>query len=260
MSTVLACLDTSAASGSVLESALKLARLTGADVEAIHLVTDGSETVERLASQNGVGLRLLTGPVEQALREAVAEPGVIAAVLGARGTTGGRRPAGRTTLYILEHIGKPILVVPPDAGGLPPGPFRRLLVPLEGTDASSRLVAEALSALIVADVEMLALHVFTPGSLPPVLDRPVRDLQILGGEFLARHLPGAGRIEMRAGPVAATVCEVCRQEGADLIVMGWSQDRSGGRAAVIHEVLGQSPAPILVLPFGHTPGVEPKTD
>jgi len=258
--TVLACLDTSAASRPVLESALKLARLTGADVEAVHLPTDGSATVERLASHNAVGLRLLTGPVERALRGAVAERGVIAAVLGARGTVDGRRPPGRTTLNILEHVGKPILVVPPEAGGLPTGAFRRLLVPLEGIDASSRLVAEALSDLIVADVELVALHVFTPGSSPRVLDRPVRDLQILGGEFLARHLAGAGRIEMRTGPVAATVCEVCRQEGTDLIVMGWSQDRSGGRAAVILEVLGQSPAPILVLPFGHTPGVEPKTD
>jgi len=260
MRTILACLDTGAAARPVLESALELGRLTGADVEAVHLPTDGSATVEWLASHNAVGLRILTGPVERALRRAVAEPGVIAAVLGARGTPGGRRPSGRTTMHILERVAKPILVVPPDAVSLPPRPFRRLLVPLEGTEDSSRLVGEALSALIVTEVELVAVHVFTPGTSPRVLDRPVRDLEILGGEFLARHLPGAARIEMRAGPVAATVCEVCRQEDADLIVMGWSQDSSAGRAIVIHEVLGRSSVPILVLPFGPTPWIDPETD
>src|ERR1019366_1817213 len=118
-------------------------------------------TPEALAARAGVAFRLLDGPVETALLRAVGEPAVIAAVLGARGTPAGRRPAGRTALHIVERADKPVVVVPPEAVGVSPRPFRRLLVPLEGTDASSRPVDERLVPLIAAKVELVVLPVFT---------------------------------------------------------------------------------------------------
>lgn len=266
MRTVLAALDASPAARPVLESALGVAQLTGAAVEAVHVPTDSIETPQSLAARSQVSFRLLAGPVEQALRQAVADPAVIAVVLGARGTPGGRRPAGRTAIHILERASKPIVVVPPEAVGVSPRPFKRLLVPLEGTESSSRPVTESLCPLIVADVELVVLHVFTSDNPPRFLDRPARDLQMLGGEFLARHLPDAARIEMRAGPVGPTVAEVCQQEDADLIVLSWSQDSSAGHAAVVRDVLGHSRIPVLLLPVddAHLPQTaatfDPKPD
>jgi nucleotide-binding universal stress UspA family protein len=253
MRIILAALDSSAAARPVLETALGIAELTDATVQAVHVHTDSTETPEALAARAGVAYRLLDGPVETALLGAVGDPAVIAAVLGARGTPGGRRPAGRTALHIVERADKPVVVVPPEAVGVSPRPFRRLLVPLEGTDASSRPVDERLVPLIAAEVELVVLHVFTPDTTPRILDRPARDLQMLGDEFLARYCPNATRIELRAGPVGTHVADMCREEQADLIVLSWSQDMSAGRADVVRWTLGHSTVPVLLLPVDDAP-------
>src|SRR5579871_6069982 len=129
MRTVLAALDASPAARPVLESALGMAELTGATVEAVHVREATLQAPRWLAAREAVDLTVLTGPVEATLLEAVSAPHVIAVVVGARGTPGGRRPVGRTALHILGRASKPVLVVPPEAVGVSPRPFRRLLVP-----------------------------------------------------------------------------------------------------------------------------------
>jgi len=250
MSIVLAAVDSSAAARPVLETALGLAELTGATAEAVHVTDTSAETPEALAARGGVRFRVLDGPVEAALLDAAADPAVIAMVLGARGSPVGRRPAGRTAIRVLERAGKPVVVVPPEAAGLATRPFRRLLVPLEGTEPTSRCIAEGLLPLLVADVELVVVHVFTSDTLPRFLDRPARDLQLFGDEFLARYCPDAARIRLRTGSVGTVVTDVCREEEADLIALSWSQDSSLGRGAVVLEVLGRSTVPVLVLPVG----------
>ncbi len=130
-----------------------------------------------------------------------------------------------------------------------PGPIRRLLLPLEGTEISSRPVLEHLCPLLGSGVELVVLHVFTDATLPAMLDRPDDDLRILGGEFLARHCPRATHIELRAGPVGRRVAEVSGERGADLVVLSWSQDSGAGRARVVREVLGASTLPVMLLPL-----------
>ena len=162
MSVVLAALDCSPAARPVLEAAIRTGRLTGTDVEAVHVLDGPAESVEilkALATREAVPLRLLEGPVEPALFAALNAPDVTVAVIGARGTISGRRPVGRTTLHLLHHLGKPVVVVPPEAES--PAAFRTVLVPLEGTDATSRPVLEQLPPLIVDEVELVVLHVFT---------------------------------------------------------------------------------------------------
>ena len=249
MNIVLAALDTAAAARPVLETALRIGQLTGADVEAVHVRRgrlESIETPELLAARSKVPFRLLAGPVEPALLAALGAPEVLAAVIGARATPGGRRPVGRTARHILEHANKPVVITPPDA--IAPSSFRRILVPLEGTEASSRPVLERLWPLLVADVELVVLHVFTDVTLPAMLDRPEYDLEIWGREFLTRHLPHTTHIELRPGPVAKQVAEVSGEHGADLVVLSWSQDSSAGRAHVVWEVLGTSSVPVLLLP------------
>jgi nucleotide-binding universal stress UspA family protein len=249
MRTVLAALDASAAARPVLETALAFGRLTGASVEAVHAGAAHHATLDSLTQQMGVPLELIAAPVEPALLRSIAEPGVIAAVLGARSTPGGRRPAGHTALDILEHTDKPIVVVPPEAVRTYEVPLRRVLVPLEGSDVTSAPVIDHLCPLFVEDVELVVLHVFTAGTTPRLLDRPGRDLELWAGEFGARFCPIAARVEWRTGSVGRSVTEVCNEEGADLIVLSWSQDMSPGRAATIRDVLAHAPAPVLLLPI-----------
>jgi nucleotide-binding universal stress UspA family protein len=248
---VLAALDSSAAARPVLETALGLAELTGANVEAIHVRDGPVDTPEALTNRDEVPLHVLHGPVHTSLLAAVSDHAAILAVFGARATPGGRRPVGRTALRVLEHTKKPIVVVPPEAVGISPRPFRRLLLPLEGSDQSSRPIAESLIPLIVTDIEVVVLHVFTKDTVPCVLDRPERDLSLWGDEFLARFCPGATRIELRSGSVGDRVAEMCRDREVDLIVLSWSQDSSPGHAAVIRDVLARSHVPVLLLPVGN---------
>jgi nucleotide-binding universal stress UspA family protein len=249
MNTLLAALDTSPGAAAVLDTALRLGKLTGDTVEAVHVRDGPTESLEWLAAQAEVDLRLLEGPVETTLLAAVEEPGVDIAVFGARATTGGRR-IGSNALHVLKSTDKPVAVVPPDVQHIDQ-PFRRLLVPLEGSEHSSSPIVDTLCPLVVADVELVVLHVFTAATVPPVLDRPNRDLAMWGSEFLARHCPNASRIELRSGSIAARVNDVCQAEHADLIVLSWSQDSSLGRAAVVRDVLAHSTVPVLLIPAGH---------
>lgn len=253
MRTVLAAIDASAAARPVLETALGFAELTGASVEAVHVGDGATDTPASLADRAGVPLRMLQGPVDDALLDALAAPDVIAAVLGARGTPAGRRPTGRTALRILERAGKPIVVVPPEAVGPSPRPIRRLLIPLEGTQRSSRPIEDCLCQLFEREVELVVLHVFTDATMPRVLDRPGRDLELLGDEFLARYCPGAARIELRTGIVGTEVAALSGEDDADLVVLSWSQDISEGHAAVIRDVLNRATVPVVLLPIDAAP-------
>jgi len=249
VSIVLAVIDSGKSAEPVLEAAARVGELAGARVEAVYM--SGSATFEKrvasFARRAGVPLRQLTD-TEGAddLVAAVARPEVVAAVVGARTKPADQHPVGPLVRHLLERTEKPIVVVRPDLVTRPV--LRRLLVPLEGTKASTQPVLEHLRALLPDGIELVVLHVFTEETLPAMLDRPARDLQILGKEFLHRHLPGAHRIEMRQGSVSRSVAEVSGQQESDLIVLSWSQDASPGRAEVIREVLTSSPVPVLLLP------------
>ena len=110
-------------------------------------------------------------------------------------------------------------------------------------------VRERLPALLVADVDLVVLHVFTEETMPVMLDQPHYSMEALGKEFLTRHLPNAERVELRPRQVPRQVAEVCRESGADLVALSWCQDGSPGRAAVVWEVLAASTIPVLLLPL-----------
>jgi len=247
MSVVLAALDTSDGAHVVLDAAAGFSHLTGANVEAV-CVRNGplglAEPPESLTAIGGVSLRILEGSVASSLLGALEAQEVIAAVIGARARPGGRRPVGQTAHEILAGALKPVVVVPLEVNTL--GAFRRLLIPLEGTELSSLAVLEQLCPLLVTTVELVVLHAFTEATVPAMLDRPAYDLDILSKEFLDRNCPYSNRVEFCAGPVAERVAEASREH--DLVVLSWSQDSSPGRARIVREVLDASAVPVLLLP------------
>ena len=248
MSIVLAAIDASPTARSVLDTALRIGELTNTDVEAVHITTSEDQSVTRQTDRARVPLRLVSGPLESSLLRAVDAPDVVAAVIGTKAAAGDRRLLGTTARHVLERSSKPVVIVPPEF--VSPGFFRRLLIPLEGTEASTQPVLDGLIPLLAADVELIVVHVFTESTTPAMLDHPWRDLEILGKEFLSRHLPHhEASVVLRHGTVGTQVAEVCDEHGADLIVLSWSQDSTAGRACAVRQILGTVKLPILLLPL-----------
>ena len=245
MKTIIAAVDATTSALSVMRTAHAMGELAGARVEAVHVADGDAKGPASVAQAAGVPLRVLAGPVGPSLLEALEASEVIAAVIGGRPIGQGHRPIGTTVRHVLERTSKPVIVVTHDA---PPRGFRRLLIPLDGTRQSSTAVVERLMPLLVGPVELIVLHVFTDETGPRMLDRPHRDLALLGDEFLSRHLPGADVIRLRSGTVGNGVVEECAARAVDLVVLSWSQGGSTGRAAVIRDVLDRVPVPVLVLP------------
>lgn len=245
---VVACLDAGAAARTVLRAALRMGEAAGRPVLAVHVREDPDrpiDTVESLAAGSGVALEILDPPSETALLDRLGRDDVAAGVLGARSMPVGRHTLGSVTRHVIHRCRRPLLVVPTDV--VSPRPFRRAVVPLEGGPDTSRPVLETVVPLLGEQVEAVVVHVFTGETLPAMLDRPVRDMKMLGERFLARHLPGAAHIEMHVGPVARKVAEVCETEQADLVVLSWSQTTISGRARTVMEILAGSAVPVLLV-------------
>jgi len=248
MNRVVAALDTAADAEAILDTAVRIGEMAGADVEAVHVRSNREQSVSALnlcATRHMAPLHVLDGPVEATLLRSLDATDVEAAVLGTRSSQEDPH-LGQIAAGILRSLNKSMVFVPPDA--VLPGDIRRLVVALEGTDMTSGPVLDLLERIVQKDIELVVVHVFTDETLPAMLDRPYRDLEFLGQKFLAHHCPRATEIRLRQGPVAASINEIAAEGGCDLVVLSWSQDFSPGRAQVIHEVLESSVAPVLVLP------------
>jgi nucleotide-binding universal stress UspA family protein len=254
VSIVIAAIDNSAAARPVLAAAARLADVVHAGLEAVHVREDGSVTAQAAARQAGARLRELQDPTVEALIRAAEAADVAALVLGARGTPVGRRPTGHVALELITGLSKPLLVVPPHARI--PASFRRALVPLDGTRATAVALRKTIELACGAGLEVVLLHVHDADSLPLFGDQPQHEVEAWGAEFATRHFPGTGssiRVEVRVGPPSFHVLRVAEEAGADLLVLGWSQDLSAGRAVVVREALAGSGVPVLLVPAG-TPG------
>jgi nucleotide-binding universal stress UspA family protein len=253
MTKVIAALDNSLAAKPVLATALALGRLFDAEPELIHVSVDGERTVRSAADVAGLPLRTVSGPVLDRLLERGRAEDVVAMVVGARGTPGGRRPLGSTALAIATSLQKPVVVGP--LNGPPSAAVRRILVPLEGNVPAS-LVPRAIVALgREADLEVVVLHVHEETSLPRFTDQPQHEQKAWATEFLTRYCPwgiGRVRLETRLGRTEELVPLVAGETGADLIVLGWAQELAEGRAPVVRAALARGRAPVMLVPV-HAP-------
>jgi nucleotide-binding universal stress UspA family protein len=239
MAIVLAALDNSLAVNPVLVMARALARLLGARVEAIHVLGEGVEAAEGAARAAGVPLRLSSGPVVERLVEAGQAPDVTAITIGARGTIGSDHALGSTALAVVTSLHVPVVVVPPAAGVAPR--LQRVLVPLEGTTSSSLAPRSIIELASGSEVEVVALHV----------NDDAEDDEGWTREFLARYCPwgiGSVHFERRAGRREEVVPRVAEELQSDLIVLGWEQQLSEGRAPVVSAALERSKIPVMLIP------------
>jgi Universal stress protein family len=102
---------------------------------------------------------------------------------------------------------------------------------------------------------VLALHVFDAERIPRFSDQPQHEVDVWEREFLARYCSQPGtRLHTRRGWASSAILEVATAEHADVIALGWAQDLSPGKAAVVRDVLGKATVPVMLLPLSAQPG------
>jgi nucleotide-binding universal stress UspA family protein len=250
MTNVLATIDDTATAEVVLGAAQVLARTLGSEVRVLHVREGDARTAQAVAARARLPLEIVEGDVTSRILEASAAQSVVV-VLGARRLRGGRRPGGHVATAIMVASAVPVLVVPPGVQLSGSGRFERLLLPLEGQDEGADGRAEVVHDLAGAGVEVLAVHVFGPASVPRFWDQSGHAPQSWSAEFLSRWCvePGAD-LHLRTGDIAASILHVATCEQADLIIVAWSQDLTSDHARVVRDLLGRSEIPMLLTPAG----------
>lgn len=251
MTRILAAVDNSAAARPVLETAKAIEPLYGSPVEAVHVRQGSTAIADAEAEAAGVPLRLESGSPQEVLAKLLGEPEVRALVIGARATPAGRRPAGGTALGLVTSVPKPVVVVPPDTRE--PERIDRILVPLDGSPESAAAVSGMIELARGSGIAVIVLHVRAEEDLHAFSDQLQHEARAWVEEFLARFCPVPAHdvdIELRVGVPHEEVGSVARETGADLIALGWSQEVTSGRAAVVRAVLSSSPVPVLLIPVG----------
>lgn len=138
--------------------------------------------------------------------------------------------------------------------------YRRLMVGFDGSEASRRALAEALNLAREAGAEVTVLYV--QERVPRYSDDPSEVTEEheaiehhatqLKGEA-ERIAAGAGvsaRVRIATGNAPRLLCDVARQEGADLLIIG-HKGRSGLWGAVLggtaDKVVDHAPCSVLVV-------------
>ena len=242
---VLAAVSGAADAWPVLAAAQRIGALLGLPVRALHVRTPGGTVPEYLAD-SGVPLYVREGRAAPRITEAADAPDVAALVLGT-GAAHEDPPLGATARAALTAVDKPVVLVPPGAGT---AGARRVLVPLEGTPATSLACRPWVEGAARAGLEVTAVHVLTGPHVPTYADRPRAGWTVWEAEFLRRHCPwAAGRVDLvtRAGRVEDAVAAVAWEYDTDLVVLGWSRRLVPGRARVVRALLARPPAPVALV-------------
>ncbi|MGE5272924.1 MAG: universal stress protein [Verrucomicrobiota bacterium] len=249
MKNVLAALDNSLAGKALLAAASTLAALLDAEVQALHVQTDGDRTARGAAEAADIPFRTIKGPVVERLVEAGRSGDVVALAIGARGSPSARRPLGGTASAVASTLPKPVMIVPPDAE--PPVAFRRVLVPIEGLVSSALTPRWFFEPAREAGIDVLALHIHDAESIPAFTDQPQHEQPAWSDEFVRRYCRwgiGDVQLETRVGRIGELIPIVATESDCDLIALGWSRELSSARAPVVRETLERAHLPVLLVP------------
>jgi nucleotide-binding universal stress UspA family protein len=249
MNEVIAALDNSLAATPVLATAQSLAELLDAQVVPVHVAVNGDRVAQNTAAQAGLMLRTLTGPVIEQLLEQGNATHVSALVIGARGMPGERRALGSTAEAVVTALRKPVVIVPPEARVT--ARLQRILVPIESRLSPSLTPRAAVELGREAALDVVALHVHEPTSLPAFTDQPQHEHTAWTREFLRRYCPWGiddVRLEVRIGETAEAVSLVAEELGVDLVALGWASELAEARSPIVHAALARAKVPVMLVP------------
>lgn len=306
-SRILVPLDGSAAAEAAISPAAVLARAHGAELHLV-LVTELSrvdptldEQLERehrtyrdermqpvaKALRDDAGLAVTTVrlsgtlPVAAAVADYVAKTGSDLIVMATHGLTGWRRAlAGSVADDLVHHTATPVLLLRLDDQSIvPPSPFRRILVALDGSKAAETALepARALgrlgkSTLIlgrvvtpvpveVAAAQVPGVLVTDVGATKAQVDEANRYLDAVAAELRTRErLPVETVVDLApvafpSAPIGPMVARMARDVRADLVTLT-TRDRRASRllrSSVADRVLHDTHCALLVC---HADGVD----
>jgi nucleotide-binding universal stress UspA family protein len=246
VSRILAAIDSSLAARPVLATAAALAPVLGADVEALYVAEEESQTPRDCAASFGFPFCRLSGDPLRRITESAAADDVVAVAIGARGRPSKRR-TGHLAREVADATDKPVLVVPPDAK--PPARLHTVVIAMEGTPGKARSLRAAVAVAAGADLELVVVHVDDEDSIPSFSDQVAHETESYAQEFLSRYLHGApkARLELRIGVPADEIIGVADSTMADLLAVGWPHSQDERRGAVARELLDRSQRPVLLV-------------
>jgi nucleotide-binding universal stress UspA family protein len=235
MKVIAAITNDSAATG-VLASAAAISSLFSASAEALHVGAENA-AVAQTAQSAGVALRTVAGRASEAIAQAASGEDVAAIVIGTRGSPASGPTTGSTTTALVTSLDKPIVVVPPNA--VVGHHIESVLVALDGTGASTAALQEIMELASAAELEIVVAHVYEQRSLPAFSDQ----------------LPHEVRA-WREGEPREHLLDILRASRCKLVALGWSQNLTGGHAAVVRQMLAESPVPVLLMPTSRKTAVD----
>lgn len=254
MSTILTAVDDNPVAERVVATAVALAGLLGDRVELLHVRETASDRLATDGPFARLPVRQPVGDPPAVIVTASTDSAVSLVVIGARRHGSGAMPVGHVARAIVERADKPVVVVPPASADRPVR-LERALIPLEGSEASTRCVSGPLAALAAAGVELVPVHVFGNGTSPAFWDQAAHAHDSFASSFARRWCtPAAGPLRLLRGTAGDAVLDAVDREHADLIVLGWSRRLVPGRAPVVRSVLCRSEVPVMLVPTHHNTG------
>ena len=223
MRKLIAAVDTTPAARPVLATALAIGSVLGAVVEP--LFDSESESFDRLI---GVAKR----------------DDVEVVVVGLRATEARSRAVGSSLGSVAASVGKPVVVVPPEAPAS--SVLGRVLVLVD--ERLAALYAPRSSVRIAAgsSLELVVLQVHDDTT-----DRA--GFNEAQAQALVRRFCPSGletiTLERRVGRTEDLVPHVAQELGVDLIVIGWAAPLEELRAPVVQATLARARIPLLLLPL-----------
>jgi nucleotide-binding universal stress UspA family protein len=151
--------------------------------------------------------------------------------------------AGPVPIFLVRSFAKPGL----SRGRLEELPLRNILVPLDGSPESARVISLVGNVARPLDSHVTLLHVVEADPLAPHWPPLEKSLDEARKSLTDGCIPN--RIEERQGDPATEILRFCEENGSDLIMMG-SHGRSGPSrwvlGSVTEKVLRAAPVPMIV--------------
>jgi len=267
---ILVPLDGRAAALPALSVAKVFAELEGAPVRILHVTEQAlpaAELARRLGlgamSPRGAGVESRTGEPAAAILAAARDLRARLIVLCLHTAPGSPADAvGATALAVLRGASCPVILVNPTRA-LGDWRLRKVLLPHEGTPATSDAVKPGAELARRAGAELLVLVVAATGGPVPqargsiaspfYLDQPQHEWPAWAGEFIERLACVCPLDDLRVrlllgrGTPSSEILRVAREEAADLIILAWKGEWAPEHAETLKAVVREATCPTMVV-------------
>jgi len=262
-------LDGSVPALAALPVAKGVAEIVEGTVRIIHVALDTSPAatlVERLgmtaADLRGSVVDARTGDPATEIIEAARAQQVFAIVMCTHTGASADKTLGGTALNVLKNAPCPVVLVPPER---PPVPWRlgRILLPHDGSPATSAAIRPATELARKAGAELNVLHVTFPGARaageqgsltpPRYMDQAQHEWPAWGREFLERLVSVCPldavkvRLSLACGDPTEEVLRAAIAQSSDLILLAWDGVWREPHVGIVRTVIDRLPCPVAIL-------------